>query len=233
MAQEKDHICAGVNCIFCKIAAEDQVGDYASGLAIVNEQALSRVKALESTHILNQFEPSKEQGSQIEQLEKMTFYDQLTGLSNIHVFLRELTDEVARARRYQRPLSLGALRIDNYEEIKAKYGPLGCELVLKHVGRLLQKSLREADIAARLHADQFAIILPETNEGGANVAAERIRQSLVKKPAKLNTVVLDITVSIGVATFPKHGQEVETLLDSCLNAQEEALSNGGNRVHGL
>ena len=56
MAQEKDHICAGVNCIFCKIAAEDQVGDYASGLAIVNEQALSRVKALESTHILNQFE---------------------------------------------------------------------------------------------------------------------------------------------------------------------------------
>ncbi len=233
MAEEKDHICAGVNCIFCQIATASQISTYASGLAMVNEQALSRAKALESPGLIGQVETSKRLNVQLEQLEKIAFYDQLTGLSNVHVFLRELTEEVARAQRYKKPLCIGALRIDNYEEIKAKYGPLGCELVLKHVGKTLQDLLREVDVAARLQADQFVIILPETNESGAHIVAERIRQSLIKRPAKLNALVLDITISMGLASFPKHGQSVDLLLDSCFDAQAMALDKGGNRVTAL
>jgi len=230
MAEEKDHICSGVNCIFCQIAANDEVSIYASGLAIVTGQNLVPV---DSPGVTTHFESNKDHAKQLEQLEKLAFYDQLTGLFNVHVFLRELKDEVARAQRYKRPLSIGALRIDNYEEIKTKYGPLGAELVLKHIGDLLQDLLREVDIAARLQADQFTIILPETNEAGARVVGERIRLSLTKKPAQLNALTLDITPSIGIATFPKHGQDVDALLDSCLNAQAAALSNGGNCVHVL
>ncbi len=225
MVEVKNHICAGANCIFCQIAADEQANKQATQLA--------GELSLDSSRLIGQPEYSKEEEKQIELSEKLAFYDQLTGLFNIHVLLRELQDEFARADRYKRPLSVLALCIDNYEEIKAKHGRVGCELVLKHIGKLLPALLREVDIAARLQADQFVIILPETNEAGAHVVAERIRQALIKKPAKLNALVFEITPSMGLVMYPKHGLDLNTLLDNCFAAQAQALSRGGNRIHAL
>ncbi len=232
MADEFDHFCSGINCIFCQIAPSGKNG--ARGMQISpSEPSIPIGQLLEPHTKLNQIDIGRGQSDQIEQLEKFAFYDHLTGLFNIHIFLRELRQEVARANRYSRPLTIVVLRLDNYDDIKTKYGPLGCELVLKHVGKLLLNILREVDTAARLQDDQFAIILPETNETGANVVAERIRQSLAKKPAKLNSLTLEITPSVGLGTFPKHGTDMDSLLDSCFIAQSEALQNGGNRVYAL
>ena len=172
-------------------------------------------------------------GSQFEQWEKLAFFDPLTGLSNIHVFMKELKYEVARANRYKRPLSIGILCIDNYQELKNDFGPLGCTLSLKHMGKLLQGALREVDIAARLQVEQFALILPETNLAGGNIVAERIREKLLKNPVKLNALNIDITCSIGISSFPKHGLDAESLLESCLKAQSAAANKGGNVVLAL
>ena len=233
MMEGIDHFCSGNNCIFCRITTTEQIKIHTSHLATINEQLPSRDNSIESRMLYSQGEAGTEQSGESEQLEKLAFYDQLTGLTNVYVFFRELRLEVARAHRYKRPLTILALRLDNFEDIKAKYGPLGRELVLKHIGKLLLSLLRESDLASRLPDDQFAIILPETNEAGAKLVAERIRHSLAKKPVKVNSLVLEITPSIGLATCPKHGQESDTLLESCFTAQAEALNSGGNRVHAL
>lgn len=227
----KDHNCKGVNCIYCQVAAEEKLTGV-SNLSIVNEQALARVKALDPTNRFSQYETVIPKSSQME-WEKLAFFDPLTGLYNIHVFLQELKYEVARADRYKRPLTIGILCIDNYQELKNAYGPLGCGLTLKHMGKLLQETLREVDFAARLQVEQFAMILPETNQAGGNVVAERLRQTLLKRPVKLNTSNVDITCSIGISSFPKHGLDADSLLNSCLNAQSEAANKGGNKVHAL
>jgi len=233
MPDDKDHICTGANCIYCQIAADETLADHASSLAIVNEQALSRVKSLEPNTSFIQHETPSLKNGKLEQWEKLAFFDSLTGLYNVHIFMRELKYEVARAQRYKRPLTIGIIRIDNYLELKNTYGPLGGELTLKHMGKLLLETLREVDIAARLQLDQFGIILPETNQSGGNIVAERIRQALVKKPVKVNALTIDLTCNIGIASFPKHGLDVDALLDSCLNAQTEAANKGGNRVLSL
>jgi diguanylate cyclase (GGDEF)-like protein len=233
MPDDKDHICTGANCIYCQITADEKLADHANSLAIVNERALSRVKSLGELSSYVQYETTVPKNGQLEQWEKLAFNDSLTGLFNIHVFMRELKYEIARAKRYKRSLTIGIIRIDNYQEIRNGYGPLGCELILKHTGKLLQDTLREVDIAARLQLEQFGIILPETNQSGGNIVAERIRQGLVKRPVKFKALTLDLTCSIGLASFPKHGLDLDSLLDSCLNAQTEAANKGGNRVLAL
>jgi diguanylate cyclase (GGDEF)-like protein len=232
MPDGKDHSCTGANCIYCQIASEERLTGV-SDLSIVNEQALARVKALDSGHPFSQYETISPKGTQLEQWEKLAFFDPLTGLSNIHVFMKELKYEVARADRYKRPLTIGILRIDNYRELRNAYGPLGCEMALKHMGKLLQETLREVDIAARLQVEQFAMILPETNQAGGNVVAERIRQSLLKRPVKLQSLNLELTCSVGISSFPRHGVDADSLLESCLNAQSEAAHKGGNIVLAL
>jgi two-component system, cell cycle response regulator len=232
MPDEKDHNCKGVNCIYCQMASEEQL-TIVSNLTLINEQALARIKALDPTNRYGQYEAPRQNNTQLEQWEKLAFFDQLTGLFNVHVFLKELTYEVARADRYKRPLTIGILCIDNYQELKNDYGPLGCGLTLKHVGNLLQETLREVDLSARLQLEQFGIILPETNQAGGNIVAERIRQTLLKNPVKINALNLDITCSIGISSFPKHGTDADKLLNSCLNAQNEAANKGGNKVLAL
>ncbi len=233
MLDEKDHNCTGVNCIYCQIATDEHLVSTASSLAIVNEQALSRVKSLEPANPFVQFEGNEPLNEQLEYLEKLAFFDSLTGLYNIHVFLKELKYEVARADRYKRPLTIGILRIDNFTGIRNAYGPLGCELSVKHLAKLLQDTLREVDWACRLQLEQFAMILPETNQAGGTVVAERIRHALVRKPVTLNTFQLNTTCSIGLSSFPKHGLDADSLLNSCLSAQEAAEKKGGNVVHAL
>jgi len=229
MLDGKDHSCTGANCIYCQVAVAEKLTGV-SHLSILNEQTLARVKALSNSGTFAQYEEPSPNGTHLEQIEKLAFIDPLTGLSNIHVFMKELKYEVARADRYKRPLTIGLLRIDEYEEFKNDYGPLGCEFALKHVAKVLHETLREVDIAARLELEQFAIILPETNQAGGNVVAERIRQALLKRPVKINSLNIDITCSIGISSFPKHGVDPDSMLASCLNAQSEAANKGGNMV---
>lgn len=159
-----------------------------------------------------------DQVDRLEVIEKLAFYDQLTGVCNGHAFMRELQEEAARAQRYKRPLSICMLRVDEFLEIKRYYGPLGGEMVLKHVAGILKESLRGVDMAAHYQVDTFGIILPETNNPGAIVVAERLIKRLSDKPVKLNLQSINISVSIGVATFLKHGQSRDELIRAALGA---------------
>jgi diguanylate cyclase (GGDEF)-like protein len=132
--------------------------------------------------------------------------------------MQELQAEVARAQRYKRPLSICMISVDQFDKIRNTYGPLGAEMVLKHIASLLQESLRGVDIAARYQAEQFAIVLPETNNAGAVVVAERLAKRVATRPVKINLQSINVTVSIGVATFLRHGLSRDDMIRAALAA---------------
>lgn len=162
-------------------------------------------------------------------IELSGFRDPATGLYIWRSFQERLREEVARARRYKRPLSIVYLDIDNFNALNETYGYLAGDQVIATVAGLLREDggpNRESDIAARMGGQEFALLLPETDKTGARVKAERLRQAL----AESEYGGLSITASFGVASYPSDARGPVELLQSAMNAQAEAKSAGKNRV---
>jgi diguanylate cyclase (GGDEF)-like protein len=145
-------------------------------------------------------------------------------------FYRRLNYELRRARRYKRDLSLVLVAVDQYEALSLKVGPAAKDAAVQAAARLLLASIRDVDIAGRCREDTFGVILPETGGPGAEVAAERIRTKMEahQLPRPFNN--LTITVSVAVAHFPAHGEEVEQLFGNAVDALLWTLKRGGNAV---
>lgn len=197
--------------------------------AYLDNQVLDRVKELEQRAILTntqqQFTTAKG-----EELERLALLDTLTELYNSRTLLKELKDELKRAKRYKRPVSLLMVSIDGFKEISRQYGPLTADAVLKVVASVLQACVRDVDIAARYSADEFAIVLPETNASGAAIVAERIRQRTAQQSVQHNWQSMKVTVSIGLASFPAHAREHDELIARSIQALELAVQRGGDRA---
>ncbi len=114
--------------------------------------------------------------SQLRRTERSAFIDHLTGLNNRRYFQTAFEVEVRRSRRYVLPLSLVMLDLDSFKSINDLYGhPFG-DLVLRAVGQVLRRAVRDSDLACRIGGEEFSVILPETDRLGAYAVAERIRQ---------------------------------------------------------
>ncbi len=133
-----------------------------------------------------------------ETVEQLSVTDPLTGLANRRRFNQGLSAELARARRYKKPLSLIMIDLDNFKAINDQYGhPVG-DLVLVTVAGALYQSCREADIAARVGGEEFGLILPETEAEEAVRVAERVRRQLASTPIVWEGQTLIVTLSAGV-----------------------------------
>jgi two-component system cell cycle response regulator len=120
----------------------------------------------------------KEISKKNQELALQAISDGLTGLYNHnHTYLR-LEEEIAKAIRYQRPLSVIMLDIDRFKQINDSYGHPAGDQVLIQVSAIIKKSLRKSDIGGRYGGEEFLIILPETREKEANILANRIREKV-------------------------------------------------------
>jgi diguanylate cyclase (GGDEF)-like protein len=148
-----------------------------------------------------------------------------TGLYNMRHFNAVLAQELERAKRFGRPLTVLMIDVDHLRAVNTAYGHLAGDRALKDVADALSRATREYDIAARFGGDEFCILLPETELDGALVVAERIR-SLVEEMGGEPR----ITVSIGVAT--KEGGETmpEELVALADRAAYRAKFSGRNSV---
>jgi len=158
--------------------------------------------------------------------------DELTGMSNYRYLQQRLDEEVSRARRYDKHLSLLMLDADNFKGFNDQHGHIAGDKALAELGQVLGSVVREVDVAARYGGEEFAVVLPETDAAGAYVAADKIRESLA------GHLFLDgegnrcctLTVSIGIATYPTYAGDMEALLREADDALYRAKNGGRNRV---
>ena len=195
----------------------------------MDSQVIERVKELEQRSLLTSTEQSLA-AVKGEEIERLALLDTLTELYNSRTFIKEIKDELKRAKRYKRPVALCMVSIDGFKDLVRQYGALTSDAVLKVVGTVLQGAIRDVDIPARYSAEEFAIIFPETNASGASIVAERIRQRVANQSITHNWHNLKVTASVGLAAFPAHAREPEQLVDKCVQALELAMQKGGDRV---
>ncbi len=165
------------------------------------------------------------------ELQHLVTHDALTGLYNRKILEQRLTNEILRAARYERALSIFLLDIDHFKQINDTYGHQAGDAALHNLARILKESVRKTDYAARYGGEEFVIVLPETSLSKAEVLAERLRNNIAEHPIQSeNDRELKITVSVGIAMFPDHAQSLQDLVKAADMAMYEAKIKGRNRV---
>lgn len=150
-----------------------------------------------------------------EETRRLANTDSLSGLYNRRYFEEQLRKELDRSERYRRSFSLMILDINHFKQINDTHGHLAGDRALKIVAENLTKSIRAADVAARIGGDEFAVLLPETDQAGASQMAQRLkRQCAVKGFNTENGTSLPLEVSIGTATYPLDAVNIEDLIKS-------------------
>lgn len=166
-------------------------------------------------------------------LERIRFVsetDELTRLYNLRAFMKIAERVHRQAKRYGRPYSLVMIDSDNLKSVNDTHGhPCGNEL-LKLTTACIRRELRDTDVAARYGGDEFILLLPETSAGGGREVAERIRRAVEAKHMDVRGTEVRTTVSLGVAAFPVHGSDLQSILNKSDQAMYLAKKTGRNRV---
>jgi diguanylate cyclase (GGDEF)-like protein len=153
------------------------------------------------------------------------YVDGLTGIANRMAFDTRIYEELHRAARYRRPLSLLLCDVDHFKACNDSLGHAAGDAVLRAIARLLEAGARTSDFVARFGGEEFVVILPETGIEAALLAAERLRHIVAAHPWERHPV----TISIGAAEL-RTGDTAARLLDRSDGALYEAKKQGRNRV---
>ncbi len=163
--------------------------------------------------------------------ERFATLDGLTGLYNRRHFDAELPKELSRSQREGKPLSLLMVDLDHFKKINDTYGHPAGDLVLKEAAHRMQAELRDIDLLCRYGGEEFTVILPGCPPGEAVAVAERIRRSVECLPwGGASVLPAPVTVSVGVASFPRPFGSLLTLLKGADDALYQAKDRGRNRV---
>jgi diguanylate cyclase (GGDEF)-like protein len=154
--------------------------------------------------------------------------DPLTGLANHRQMIQALEAEIRRSRRTAQPLAVVLLDLDGLKQINDRHGHLAGSLAIRRVAEALLGSCRATDTAARFGGDEFALVLPETGEAAAWHVARGVADRLATDAEKPN-----LSISVGVAVYPGHGETVEALLNAADVALYETKERRKSRASGL
>ncbi len=164
----------------------------------------------------------------LKRMDHLANTDSMTSLFNRRAFDTSLAAEIHRAKRYGYPLALLIMDIDDFKQFNDRYGHSRGDLHLRQIGSLITNSVRESDIVARIGGEEFSVILPHTTCLGAVELAERIRMNV--ENAFKDKFIAGGTISIGVAEFPRDGENPGTLFDAADQVMFQAKRSGKNRV---
>jgi len=162
--------------------------------------------------------------------EERASQDELTNLYNRRAFFEQGKQLFKQARRYQQHVSVMMIDIDHFKNINDNHGHTVGDSVLKTIAGLLQKTIREVDILARIGGEEFAIILPQTGVEEASNLAERIRQCIETEAIQHDTLQINITASFGIAACMVEGDDLDRLLTKADDALYIAKKKGRNQV---
>lgn len=157
--------------------------------------------------------------------------DGLTELYNHRYFQEQMLQNIETGKRYEKPFSLIMIDIDFFKKFNDTYGHQSGDAVLRQVAQILKKNVRSSDIVCRYGGEEMSIILTNTDNESALFTAEKICKAVSEHPLKLvNGNDVQVTISLGVATYPLDGQTPQEMIkyaDDCLYIAKE---NGRNQV---
>lgn len=164
-------------------------------------------------------------------LRNQAIRDGLTGLFNRRYFEEAAERELSRAKRHGRPLVFMVLDVDHFKRFNDTHGHDAGDYLLREVGKLLRRSVRQSDFACRYGGEEFVLILPESSVEEASKRADEIRRGFHALGLSHQGKVLgEVTVSIGVAAYPDHGTERDVLIRCADEALYRAKNEGRDRV---
>lgn len=162
---------------------------------------------------------------------KLATVDGLTELYNHRYFQETLKNHIELSSRYNQEFSLIIIDIDYFKKFNDKYGHQAGDAVLKQVAQLLKKNSRATDIVCRYGGEEMTIILPNTGLEEALLNANRINKAVAEKPFQMNSSqTANVTISVGVATFPNHAQSAQELIEFADKGLYYAKEHGRNQV---
>jgi diguanylate cyclase (GGDEF)-like protein/PAS domain S-box-containing protein len=188
--------------------------------------SLVRGEAAEPLFLIGMVEEIGERKWAEAALAHQALHDALTGLPNRSLLHDRLQQAIHTAQRQRTPLALVFLDLDRFKDVNDTFGHHVGDLLLQQAGARLQGALREADTVARLGGDEFAVVLPGADAAGATTAAHKILEALAA-PFSVEERLLDVGVSAGVALFPGHADDADTLMRHADVAMYAAKRAGG------
>jgi diguanylate cyclase (GGDEF)-like protein len=163
-------------------------------------------------------------------LHELSVTDSLTGLRNHKHLMDKLASEVTRSERHNHQFAVLMIDIDYFKKYNDTYGHQAGDDVLRRMASIFKESIRSSDYAARYGGEEFMILLPETGIDEALQGAKRIRKQLARESFGTDKKKIPITISMGVATYPEHGEDPETLVSKADAALYQAKKAGRDRV---
>jgi two-component system cell cycle response regulator len=164
-----------------------------------------------------------------EEAQRLAITDGMTGIWNHRYFQLRFDQEMDRSARFRRPFCLLLCDIDDFKVVNDTYGHLVGDSVLIELARRIRSEVRDIDVLARYGGEEFVLILPETDTDGGFRAAEKIRRRIADAPFGRD-LQLAVTLSIGLACFPRAGTDQTALLRAADVALYEAKARGKDRT---
>lgn len=163
-------------------------------------------------------------------IKRISDTDELTGVYNMRAFSSILRRTFQQSVRHNHPLSVVMIDSDNLKAINDAHGHEAGNRLLQHLIREVTDELRRSDTVARYGGDEFTILLPETDRRGAYETAERIRKSVETSQFDVRGLHLNTTISLGLASYPEDGGNIDIIVDKADRALYRAKQKGRNRT---
>lgn len=180
--------------------------------------------------VAGQFALEMKKAMLYEKVEELALTDGLTGLFVRRHFLKCLKEEIERSMRHKLTLALIMIDIDNFKRCNDNYGHLVGDVVLKEIAVIIKGNTREVDLAGRYGGEEFCVALPETDKEGSMQVAERIRNAVENRKISAYGENVHVTISVGLATYPKDEKEMTELIQTADEALYAAKRGGKNKI---
>jgi diguanylate cyclase (GGDEF)-like protein/PAS domain S-box-containing protein len=179
-------------------------------------------------YLVSQFQDISDRKDMAARMEHLIDHDFLTGLFNRRHFQEEVAHQAERMSRYGSKGAILMIDLDNFKNVNDSFGHKAGDDLLRGVAGALRHQIRETDILARVGGDEFAVLLPETDDDHARLVAEGIVKTLSRQVAVLGDQTIHITASVGIALFD--GSRAVEVLEFADLAMYEAKAAGRNQV---
>jgi len=224
----KYHLKQGIRSVACLplITKDKAIGSLTVASRHPNAYSQKHIMLLEQ--LASQIAMPVENSRLYAETEEKARIDELTGLLNRRTLGELLTSEISRHSRYGGVLSIIILDLDSFKEFNDNYGHLAGDKLLKQIGNIMKRSIRNADQAFRYGGDEFAILLPNTPIDAASQVAERVRHRFA---SEADGGKAPFTASLGLASWPADGIGPNEVIAAADAALYQAKKSGGNRSH--